>query len=184
MIHSSSIVDDSAKIDDSVEIGPFCLIGPEVEIEAGTNIAAKSVENTKSTSIEIEEGTAPYDVYVNGKKVFSTRNRSFSTPIRNGDVLEVHTDVACEGVFQKTIDLYADIAVFPNPTKDLVEIRLPNSEEEILLEVYTMYSQLVSAFKKPISDGIVQLDLSSYPVGIYFVNIHLDKTIVLKIIKQ
>jgi endo-1,3(4)-beta-glucanase len=155
-----------------------------LEIEAGTNIAAKSVENTKSTSIKIEEGTAPYDVYVNGKKVFSTRNRSFSTPIRNGDVLEVHTDVACEGVFQKTIDLYADIAVFPNPTKDLVEIRLPNSEEEILLEVYTMYSQLVSAFKKPISDGIVQLDLSSYPVGIYFVNIHLDKTIVLKIIKQ
>ena len=38
MIHSSSIVDDSAKIDDSVEIGPFCLIGPEVEIEAGTKI--------------------------------------------------------------------------------------------------------------------------------------------------
>ena len=38
MIHSSSIVDDSAKIDDSVEIGPFCLIGPEVEIEEGTKI--------------------------------------------------------------------------------------------------------------------------------------------------
>ena len=38
MIHSSSIIDPSAKIADSVEIGPFCLIGPNVEIEEGTKI--------------------------------------------------------------------------------------------------------------------------------------------------
>ena len=35
-IHSSSIIDSSAKIHDSVEIGPFCTIGANVEIEAGT----------------------------------------------------------------------------------------------------------------------------------------------------
>ena len=35
-IHSSSIIDSSAKIHDSVEIGPFCTIGADVEIEAGT----------------------------------------------------------------------------------------------------------------------------------------------------
>ncbi len=35
-IHSSSLIDSSAKIHDSVEIGPFCTIGADVEIEAGT----------------------------------------------------------------------------------------------------------------------------------------------------
>jgi hypothetical protein len=80
--------------------------------------------------------------------------------------------------------LYADIGVYPNPTKGSVEIRMPNSEEEILFEVFTVYSQLVSTVEKAITDGKTQLDLSSYPAGIYFIRIHLDKAIALKIIKQ
>ena len=38
MIHSSSIIDPSAKIADDVEIGPFCLVGADVEIGSGTQI--------------------------------------------------------------------------------------------------------------------------------------------------
>ena len=38
MIHSSSIIDPSAKISNDVEIGPFCLIGADVEIGSGTRI--------------------------------------------------------------------------------------------------------------------------------------------------
>ena len=38
MIHSSSIIDPSAKIADDVEIGPFCLVGTDVEIGSGTRI--------------------------------------------------------------------------------------------------------------------------------------------------
>ena len=38
MIHSSSIIDPSAKIADDVEIGPFCLVGSDVEIGSGTRI--------------------------------------------------------------------------------------------------------------------------------------------------
>ena len=38
MIHSSSIIDPSAKIANDVEIGPFCLVGADVEIGSGTRI--------------------------------------------------------------------------------------------------------------------------------------------------
>ena len=38
MIHSSSIIDPSAKIADDVVIGPFCLVGADVEIGSGTRI--------------------------------------------------------------------------------------------------------------------------------------------------
>ena len=38
MIHSSSIIDPSAKIAADVEIGPFCLVGADVEIGSGTRI--------------------------------------------------------------------------------------------------------------------------------------------------
>ena len=38
LVHSSSIIDPSAKIADDVEIGPFCLVGADVEIGSGTQI--------------------------------------------------------------------------------------------------------------------------------------------------
>ncbi|MDV6320285.1 acyl-ACP--UDP-N-acetylglucosamine O-acyltransferase [Chromohalobacter sp. HP20-39] len=38
MIHSTAIVDPSARVSDDVDIGPFCVIGPEVEIGEGTVI--------------------------------------------------------------------------------------------------------------------------------------------------
>ena len=36
MIHSSAIVDPSARLHESVDVGPWTLIGPDVEIGAGT----------------------------------------------------------------------------------------------------------------------------------------------------
>ncbi len=37
-VHSTAIVDPSARIDDTAEIGPYCVIGPEVEIGARTRL--------------------------------------------------------------------------------------------------------------------------------------------------
>ena len=38
MIHSTAIVDQSAKIAEGVQIGPYTIIGPEVDIKSGTII--------------------------------------------------------------------------------------------------------------------------------------------------
>lgn len=43
LIHSSAIIDPSAKIADNVEIGPWTLIGPDVVIGEGTRIASHVV---------------------------------------------------------------------------------------------------------------------------------------------
>lgn len=43
MIHSSSIISESAKIHESVKVGPFCVIGDDVEIDEGTVIHSHSV---------------------------------------------------------------------------------------------------------------------------------------------
>lgn len=42
-IHSTSIVDPSAKLAHSVVVGPFCTIGPDVEIGAGTTLQSHIV---------------------------------------------------------------------------------------------------------------------------------------------
>ena len=43
MIHSSAIVDPSARLHESVEVGPWTLIGPDVEIGAGTVVESHVV---------------------------------------------------------------------------------------------------------------------------------------------
>ena len=43
MIHSSAIVDPSARLHESVDVGPWTLIGPNVEIGAGTVIESHVV---------------------------------------------------------------------------------------------------------------------------------------------
>ena len=43
MIHSSAIVDPSARLHESVDVGPWTLIGPNVEIEAGTVVESHVV---------------------------------------------------------------------------------------------------------------------------------------------
>lgn len=43
LIHSTAIVDPSAKLDSSVAIGPYTVIGPHVQIGAGTTVGAHCV---------------------------------------------------------------------------------------------------------------------------------------------
>lgn len=43
MIHTSAIIDPSAKLADDVTVGPWTIIGPDVEIGAGTQIASHVV---------------------------------------------------------------------------------------------------------------------------------------------
>jgi len=38
MIHSTAIIDPSAKLDSDVQVGPYSVIGADVEIGAGTVI--------------------------------------------------------------------------------------------------------------------------------------------------
>jgi UDP-N-acetylglucosamine acyltransferase len=48
-IHSSAIIDPSAKIADDVTIGPFCVIGADVEIGSGTSVGPHVVINGPTT---------------------------------------------------------------------------------------------------------------------------------------
>jgi UDP-N-acetylglucosamine acyltransferase len=45
MIHSTAIIDPSAKIAADVEIGPYCIVGPNVEIGTGTVLKSHVVIN-------------------------------------------------------------------------------------------------------------------------------------------
>ena len=157
-----------------------------ITIAEGTTISAKS-SNTKSgrTTVEIEEGTAPFIVYVNGNEAFKTYNQSFDIDLKNGDVLEIKTAVKCEGVYTKQTSLNNNaLTAFPNPTSGVFEITVPTSKKELTIDIYNIHSQLVSSKKYPVIYGKVYLNIENKPVGLYIAKVNLDTPVNVKIIKN
>mgnify|MGYP003630175202 CR=1 FL=1 len=155
-----------------------------IEIEAGTSAKGSATVNSDKAIIEIEEGTAPFVVYVNDTKSFITSSTKFSVAVKHGDKIDVKTSVACEGVYSKTIELLDEIVAYPNPSNGTFEISLPVTQEEVTIELYTIHSQLISVKTYPIVYGKVHLNIENQPSGLYFAKVKLDKPVTLKIIKQ
>ena len=109
---------------------------------------------------------------------------SFSIDVLHGDLIQVKTNVACEGVFSKNIDLVEKGTAFPNPKKGHLEISVPISNKEVTIELYNMQSQLISSKIYPVVYGKVQLNIENNPKGLYIARIITDNPITLKIIKQ
>lgn len=155
-----------------------------VDIKAGVAIAGKATVSDKKAAIDITQGTAPFNVYINNKLVLTTMSSSFEIDINEGDNIQVKTNVECEGVFYKEIDLVSEIIAYPNPTEGLFEIMIPTRQKEVKIELYGMLSQLISSKIYPIVNGKIQLSLEHNPTGIYIAKVYLDKPAVLKIIKN
>jgi endonuclease I len=153
-------------------------------IESGTEISGKVSVASNRASVEVEGGTAPFIVYVNKEELFKTNSTLFSVAIKWGDLVEVKTAKTCEGVFSKTIELTEAITAYPNPTKGIFEIALPISTNEVTVELYTIQSHLISIKTYPVNYGKIQLSLGNKPAGLYIAKVHLDKPVVLKIIKN
>ena len=154
------------------------------EILGGTTVSAKSNTNSNRLSIDIEEGTPPYTIYINDKLILETFSPNIAIAIKHGDLVQVKTSVSCEGVFSKTVNLFTEVIAYPNPTKGNFEIALPISQNKVKIEVFNMKTQLISAQEYDVISGKVQLNINNKATGLYFIKVYLEKPVLLKIIKE
>ena len=154
------------------------------EILEGSTISGKATIELGKASIEIEEGTAPFTVYVNNKITLETFSPLFNIDVKHGDLVQVKSSVSCEGIFSKTIDLFNEIIAYPNPTKGNFEIALPISQKKIKIDVYNINSQLILSKIYDVYAGKVQLDINNNATGLYFIKVYFDNPVLLKIIKD
>jgi subtilisin-like proprotein convertase family protein len=156
----------------------------EVEIKAGLTAKASATVNSSKVEISMEQGTPPFNVFINDKEVLQTSSADFSVAIKHGDKVEVKTAIECEGVFSKTIELFENITAYPNPTTGNFEITLPISEKEIRIDLYNIYGQLLSNKVYPVIFGKVHVTIDNLPTGLYLAKVFVDKPITLKIVKN
>ena len=79
----------------------------KIIVEQGKVISGKSSVSGKTAFINIEEGTAPFTAFVNGKKVLETSLNDFNIEVVNGDVISVKSAIECEGVFENKLIYHA-----------------------------------------------------------------------------
>ena len=135
-------------------------------------------------SVSIDQGTAPYIVSVNGKAVLRTFSKTFSLDAAEGDRIAVMTDKICEGSLTTRMQSIEAIKAFPNPTTESIEITLPATvQQDVVIDIITMNSTMVSSASYPVEGRIVKLDLNELPSGMYMMKVHLPNPTTLKIVK-
>jgi subtilisin-like proprotein convertase family protein len=156
----------------------------ELEIAEAPSISGKMVVNSNRLSIEIEEGTAPYGIFINGNRVLETNNTFFDIQIEQGDLVEVKTAISCEGTLSRKIGMIDQFKAYPNPTNDIFKVAVFDVQNEIVVEVYNGLSQLIETKNCTITDGIITVNLEGFASGIYFVKLLRETPVFLKIIKE
>lgn len=157
-----------------------------VTIAQGGTIAAKSITvSSNKVAVEITEGTAPFEILVNGLSQFETNAVNFTIDVKQGDRIEVKTAKSCEGVYEKSIvNGIEEFYAYPNPTYGFFEIVIPTSKNEVCVELYSVGGALVSKNTYSVVNHRIQLSLEKESTGVYFAKVFADEIINLTVIKK
>jgi hypothetical protein len=155
-------------------------------VPKGSTIAGKTNKlSYNKLTVVMTEGTAPYKVYLDGEEQFSTPFSTFTVDVNKDSFLEVKTAKICEGIYSKYIEGVLDnSAAYPNPTSGSFEIAIPTNKKEVVIDLYSLTSVLISSKSYPLENGIVKLSLEGQTDGIYIAKVYLDTPAYLKIIKK
>lgn len=140
---------------------------------------------SNKVAIEITEGTAPFEVLINGNSQFTTDQSNFNIDVKQGDLIMVKSSIACEGIYSKVIsDLTNGIVAFPNPTNGVFEIAIPTEMKEIYVELYSINSVLVSKGRFPVVNQKIEMNLENQTSGTYIAKVYSDVLTNLIILKN
>ncbi|MEO8253155.1 MAG: RICIN domain-containing protein [Flavobacterium sp.] len=157
-----------------------------VTIAPGGTIVAKSTTlSSNKVAIEITDGTAPFEVFVNGQSQFETNAVNFTVDAEQGDLIEVMTAKPCEGTFAKTLVNGTEVFfAYPNPTSGFFEIVIPTSKKDIYIELYSVGGKLISKITYSIVNHKVNLNLEKESTGVYIAKVYAEEIINLTVIKK
>lgn len=158
------------------------------------NPAIDITTSTSGSVITSNQNGATYqwiDCFNGNAIILGETNASF-TATSNGDYAVIVTIGSCSDtsacVSLNTVSVnenYSskEYSIYPNPTSGLINLHLTNVESNARVEVYSVVGQQIK--RNSISTQKMEIDLSDYGKGIYFVQIQNgSNTISEKVIKQ
>ncbi|MEO0900344.1 MAG: T9SS type A sorting domain-containing protein [Bacteroidota bacterium] len=161
----------------------FVALGIASLNDLDTSLAAN--EYLRLFSVEVSDSTAQFSLL---NQDWKDNNTYGFYPELNGERIEYVLSDSC---FEPEIPIVPPAAsVFPNPTEDILQVYFESEPSlELVNSVLHMYDLL--GRKMPlnlqgdINGNVIELDLSTYPVGIYYLDFRLqDASVTYKIFKK
>ncbi|WP_422107838.1 T9SS type A sorting domain-containing protein [Winogradskyella sp.] len=133
-------------------------------------VFASRIVATNQVSVDMS-GSTLYHVEFNGE-LFTTHNSSIQFDLKEGEnTIKVSTDLECQGVFEKRLFYGGQFLVYPNPFNNAFYVYNGIENDDIVLELYSSFGQLVST-KKLENRGLkMPVDTSDLPTGIYLLKV-------------
>lgn len=141
--------------------------------------------NGKQVTYNLSDASS-YLVTLNGTTQTYTSNEITLNLVSGQNTISIASDLECQGKIADIIFVSEKAILYPNPAHDYAHIYLAEFDNEVAVTITNLSGQMVSAVSKSIPESrILELNLSSYPTGIYLVHLK-GKTIneTIKIIKK
>ena len=134
----------------------------------------KSAITNNQATYSLSGGTR-YTVIHNGQRM-ETVEDVIQVPLRRGrNTIRITAENECQGVFEDEVYCTDSnkLILFPNPTTGQFSIIIPDSEEEVTVEIISILGHSILKEKKTVSlNGLISMDISSLPAGIYLVKVN------------
>ena len=115
----------------------------EINIAAAATISLRASKNQESRNytFNVNSGTAPYNVYLNGNLIDSFNTSIFTLNVERSGILEIETSKSCEDKFSMILD---NIFLKQNPVSDTIDLLMPNNaENNINVTVFDVTGKVV-----------------------------------------
>ena len=167
----------------------------EVNIIEAAPISLKVTAEKESNnfSFKIDEGTPPFEVYINETLVGITSQKEFNFEIFERGILKVKTAKDCEGIYEKNIgdllstnNLEVNLYLLKNPVKDFIEIYIPATIENknVQATIFDMTGKLIYKQTNAIVSEKLTIPFSNFSKGIYILKLSIKDAKPIKILKQ
>lgn len=138
-------------------------------IKAKELVSGKVSRSSKIANFEINNGTPPFTIFLNGNNKMQTSNSIFELELNEGDFVEVKTSIACEGVFLNRDEFANTISMYPNPATDIVKFSFFEGSNELNVEMYNSLGSKVYTGK--VLRNNPMLDIEFLTKGFYLVRV-------------
>ncbi|CAL2102295.1 conserved protein of unknown function [Tenacibaculum sp. 190130A14a] len=154
-----------------------------IDEAAPVSLRVAKKQAAKEYTVEVNSGTAPYNVYLNGDLVGTFNSKTFNVQVEEKGVLEVKTAKACEGSFRMVID---GIFLKQNPISTKIEVLMPNNlnRDQVETMVYDLTGKVIFNQKVRVSGNTLTVPFENYNSGIYILKLGVENSEPIKILKR
>ena len=120
----------------------------------------------------ILEGASNFIIRFNGQTITTSQNAISLRLAKGENKLSVSTDIACQGVYEKTFVVSNEVLVYPNPFDQILQIGLgANAQSEAEVKIYTLDGKLAHSKTYKNVDGLISPELSGLHPGTYILRL-------------